>query len=146
MAFIASRFSVPQNPIVGVYDKCGGLGSVGITPRGGLGAYYRVPATSIQGLSCGSCNQGMGALEIDLNQWVQKLGEPSFFGWPLWTVLLGGVVVVMLLTGRGKTAQSAYQQELAQLKAKYPRRGTRYARAAKAGYRAGRAIGESFAD
>jgi len=147
MAFQPSKFSLPENPIVAVYDQCGGLGSVGISPRGGLGAFYRTPAQSLQGLSCGSCapqGAGMGALEIDLNAIVMKMTEPGPFGVPWWMLGLGGFVLLMLLTGRGKESQRAYEKELSDLKRKYPRRGTRYGRAARAGYQAGWAIGSEM--
>jgi hypothetical protein len=157
MAFVASKFALPENPITRAYESCGGLGNVGIAPVG-LGVFYKTDNFSLQGLGdlgdcgCGchgqggpgSCQdsalQGLGDLAaIDLSSIGDTLTQPVVAGVPMWMFGLGAVVIVMLLSSRG-SAEADYRKDLKELKAKYPRRGTRYARAAKAGYEAGRAI------
>lgn len=157
MAFTESRFALPENPILRAYEDCGGLGGVGIKPVG-MGVFFPARAHSIQGLAAlagddddcgcgchgaggpGSCKDtgmaGMGDLSID--GVTEMLTQPVIGGLPLWAVALGGFVVVSMLSGRG----SAYKSDLAKLKARHPRRGTRYARAAKEGWDAGRAAWE----
>jgi hypothetical protein len=118
---VRASFTVPQNPLLNA------LATVGRPPgMAGLACPYCDDAVALNGLGEFSLGGAFGSLTQN---------------WQTWAMVGGGLLLVMLLMGRGN--KSAYKSELSAAKAdyykrvqgaktKYARRGARIARAAGA--------------